>query len=67
MVEKMELETTAHLNPYHVLWLQKGHQVMVIRQCNVEFKIGGYKNEIFCDVIPMDVSMFCWKYHGNMI
>ena len=25
MVEKLELETTAHLEPYKVSWLQKGH------------------------------------------
>jgi hypothetical protein len=29
MVEKLELETTTHPSPYKVLWLQKGHQVMV--------------------------------------
>jgi hypothetical protein len=28
---------------------------MVIKQCLVEFKIGGYRDEILCDVIPMDV------------
>jgi hypothetical protein len=55
MVEKLELETIAHPNPYKVLWLQKAHQVMVSRQCNVEFKIGGYKYEILCDVIPMEI------------
>jgi hypothetical protein len=31
MVEKLELETTAHPNPYKVSWLQKGHQVMVTK------------------------------------
>jgi hypothetical protein len=25
MVEKLELETTTHPNPYKVSWLQKGH------------------------------------------
>ena len=25
MVEKLELDTTAHLKPYKVSWLQKGH------------------------------------------
>jgi hypothetical protein len=29
MVEKMELETTSHPNPYKVSWFKKGHQVMV--------------------------------------
>jgi hypothetical protein len=51
IVEKLELETTAHPNPYKVSWLQKGHQVTVTKQCLVEFKI----DEILCDVIPMDV------------
>jgi hypothetical protein len=55
MVDKLELETTAHPNPYKVSWLQKGHQVMVTNQCLVEFKIGGYRDEILCNVIPMDV------------
>jgi hypothetical protein len=55
MVEKLELETIAHPSPYKVSWLQKGHQVMVSQQCKVEFKIGGYKYEILCDVITMDV------------
>ena len=25
MVEKLELETTTHMKPYKVSWLQKGH------------------------------------------
>jgi hypothetical protein len=63
MVEKLELETTTHRSPYKFSWLQKGHQVMVSQQCKVEFKTGGYKYEIPCDVIPMDV----WGDHGNLI
>jgi hypothetical protein len=56
IIENMELDTVAHPSPYRVLWLQKGHQVNVTKQCLVEFKIGGYKDEILCYVIPMDVS-----------
>jgi hypothetical protein len=55
MVEKIELETIEHQSPYRVSWLQKGHQVNVTKPCLVEFKIGGYKDEKLCDVIPMDV------------
>jgi hypothetical protein len=55
MVEKLELVTTAHSMPYKFSWLQKGHQVTLTKQCLVEFKIGGYRDEILCDVIPMDV------------
>jgi hypothetical protein len=44
---------------------------MVIRQCKVEFKIGVYKDEIMCDVIPMDVCRVLlgrsWQYDKNFI
>jgi hypothetical protein len=71
MVEKLELETTGHLSPYKVSWLQKGHQVNFIKQCLVEFKIGGYNDKILCDVIPMDVCHLLlgrpWQYDRNVI
>jgi hypothetical protein len=51
----MELETVGHPRPYKFLWLQKGHQVTVTKKCLVQFKIGGYRDEILGDVIPMDV------------
>ena len=71
MVEKLELETTDHLSPYKVSWLQKGHQVSVTKQCLVEFKIGGYNDKILCDVVPMDVFHLLlgrpWKFDMNSI
>jgi hypothetical protein len=71
MVEKLELETVAHPSPYKVLWLQKGHQVTITKQCLVEFKIGGYRDEILCDVIPMDVCHLLlgrpWQYDKNVV
>jgi len=67
----MELETIIHPSPYRVSWLQKGHQVNVTKQCLVEFKIGGYKDEILCDVIPMDVCHLLlgrpWQYDRNIV
>jgi hypothetical protein len=71
MVEKLELETFSHPIPYKVSWLQKGHQVTSTKQCLVEFKIGGYRDEILCDVIPMDVCHLLlgrpWKYDRNVV
>jgi hypothetical protein len=44
---------------------------MVTKQCLVEFKIGGYRDEILCDVIPMDVCHIllgrAWKFDRNVI
>jgi hypothetical protein len=71
MVEKLELETIAHPKPYKVSWLQKGHQIMVTKQCLVEFNIGGYRDEIICAVIPMDVCHIFlgipWQFDKNGI
>jgi hypothetical protein len=71
MVEKLELETTTHPSPYRVSWLQKGHQVMVTKQWLIEFKIGRYRDEILCDVIPMDVCHVLlgrpWQFDINVI
>jgi hypothetical protein len=71
MVEKLELETIIHPSQYRVSWLQKGHQVNFTKQCLVEFKIRGYKDEILCDVIPMDVCHLLlgrpWKCDRNVV
>jgi hypothetical protein len=44
---------------------------MVSQQCKLEFKIGGYRDEFLCDVIPMDVCHVLlggpWKYDRNFI
>jgi hypothetical protein len=44
---------------------------MVTKQCLVEFKIGGYRYEIMCDVIPMDVCHIFfgrpWHFDRNVI
>jgi len=55
MVEKLGLKRLKHPTPYKVSWLQKGHQLLVDEQCEVEFQIGKYKDKILCDVMPMDV------------
>jgi hypothetical protein len=70
MMEKLELETNDHPSPYKVSWMQKGHRVSVKKQCLVEFKIGGYKDKILCDLIPMDVCHVLlgrpWQYDRNV-
>ena len=44
---------------------------MVTKQFLVEFKIGGYRDEILCDVIPMDVCHVLlgipWQFDRNVI
>jgi hypothetical protein len=45
MVEKLGLQKVAHLTPYKVSWLQKGHQILVSEQYEVEIQIGSHKEE----------------------
>jgi len=71
MVEKLELKCLKHPNPYRVSWLQKGHQLLVDEQCEVEFKIGRYKDKVFCDIMLMDVCHILlgrpWQYDRKVV
>eukprot|EP00253_Pinus_taeda_P029193 PITA_29193 len=66
VVEKLKLKTMRHPTLYKVSWLQKGHQLLVSEQCEVEFQVGKYKDKIVCDVMPMDVCHILlgrpWQY-----
>ena len=67
MVEKLGLKRLKHPSPYRVSWLQKGHQLLVDEQNEVEFQIGRYKDKIICNIMPMDVCHIYWADLGNMI
>ena len=71
MVENLGLKRMKHPTPYKVSWLQKGHQLLVNEQCNVEFQIGTYKDVVLCDIMPMDVCHILlgrpWKYDKKVV
>ncbi|XP_074305690.1 uncharacterized protein LOC141640910 [Silene latifolia] len=54
LVEKLALETTPHPKPYTLHWLDDGSKVKVSKQARVNFTMGPYKDEVLCDVIPID-------------
>lgn len=67
MVEKLQLKTENHPQPYKLSWLQKGNDVKVTKRCLVQFFIGKkYNDEVWCDVIPMDACHLLlgrpWQY-----
>ncbi|GJY16226.1 reverse transcriptase domain-containing protein [Tanacetum coccineum] len=57
MVEKLGMKTEDHPEPYQLTWLKKLNTVKVSKRCLVQFSIGkNYKDEVWCEVIPMDVA-----------
>lgn len=55
MVDKLNLKREKHPNPYRVSWIKKKNTVTIDKRCLVNFSIGkSYKDEVWCDVIPMD-------------
>eukprot|EP00253_Pinus_taeda_P001851 PITA_01851 len=55
MVEKFALKRMTPPTPYWVTWMKKGHHILFNEQSNMEFQIGSYKDEVLCDIMPMDV------------
>ncbi|XP_057247453.1 uncharacterized protein LOC130589856 [Beta vulgaris subsp. vulgaris] len=55
LVTKLNLKTTPHPNPYVIQWLNQGKGIHVSSRVLLAFTIGKeYKEELWCDVIPMD-------------
>ncbi|XP_074299913.1 uncharacterized protein LOC141631093 [Silene latifolia] len=70
MVNKLNLVTQDHPNPYKLRWLNKGAEVKVDKQCLVPFSIGKvYKDEVLCDVVPIDACHLLlerpWEFDRN--
>jgi len=56
VVEKLGLPTISHAKPYKLQWLSKEGEIMVNTQVLITFAIGKYKDEILCDVVPMEAT-----------
>ncbi|XP_059075243.1 uncharacterized protein LOC131875202 [Cryptomeria japonica] len=54
MVTKLKLKRERHPQSYRIAWLQNDHKILVNEQCLVQFKIESYRDEVLCDIIPMD-------------
>ena len=56
VVEKLGLLTIFHAKLYKLQWLNKEGEIMVNKQVLVTFAIGKYKDEVLCDVVPMETT-----------
>jgi len=58
MIEKLNLETTAHPHPYNIQWLNQSKGLQVNSRCLISFSLGkNYQDELWCDVVPMDACI----------
>ncbi|KAJ9180993.1 hypothetical protein P3X46_009170 [Hevea brasiliensis] len=56
LVKKLNLPTLVHPHPYKLQWLNDDGDVKVTKQVVVPFSIGKYKDEVACDIVPMNAS-----------
>ncbi|GKU99868.1 hypothetical protein SLEP1_g12650 [Rubroshorea leprosula] len=66
LVEKLNLPMTKDPRPYKLQWLNDYGEIKVNKQVLVSFSIERYKNEVFCDVVPMHAGHLLlgrpWQY-----
>lgn len=62
MVEKLELPTLKHSQPYKLQWLNDSGEIKVNKQLLVSFKIGKYEDKVLCDVVLMQAGhLLLWR------
>nr|KYP42069.1 Transposon Ty3-G Gag-Pol polyprotein [Cajanus cajan] len=56
LVNKLALTTLPHPKPYKLQWINKERGIVVNQQVNIPISIGKYKDEVLCDIVPLDAS-----------
>jgi hypothetical protein len=69
VIKQLGLSTTPHLHPYNIGWLLPECDLRVSQQFRLSYDIQPFKDEVLCDVSPLDVCDFLlgqpymWKRH----
>jgi hypothetical protein len=70
VVKRLDLPTTPHLQPYTIGWLRQGRDLRVSQQCRLPYDIKPFKDEVLCDLAPLEVcdvllgQPYLWKRHA---
>ena len=69
VVKLLNLKVEPYPNPFRVAWVND-HTFLVTQKCLVSIQKGDYKDEIYCEVLPMDVAHVLlgrpWLYDLNV-
>jgi hypothetical protein len=69
VVKRLDIPTTPHPQPYTIGWLRQGSDLCVIQQCRLSYSTKPFKDEVLCDVSPLEVcdvllgQPYLWKRH----
>lgn len=70
VIKQLKLPTTPHPQPYNIGWLSQGRDICVSQQCHLPYSIKPFKDEVLCDVAPLEVcdvllgQPYMWKPHA---
>jgi hypothetical protein len=70
VIKWLNLPTLPHPQPYNIGWLTPGRDIRVSQQCRLPYEIKPFKDEVMCDVAPLEVSdvllgqPYMWKCHA---
>jgi hypothetical protein len=68
-VKRLALPKTPHPQPYTIGCLGQGSNLSVDQQCQLSYGIKPFKDEVLCDVSPLEVcdvllsQPYLWKHH----
>ena len=54
-IHTLGLQPRLHPRPYKVMWINKA-SLAVTKRCIVPLKVAGYREDIWCDILPMGVG-----------
>ncbi|XP_052736725.1 uncharacterized protein LOC128197914 [Vigna angularis] len=71
LVERLNLAVIPHPKPYRLHWLNEDGDITVKNQVKVALSIGNFKDEVVCDVVPMEACHVLlgrpWQFDHNTI